>query len=165
VTYDGEHYGVRGARIGPPPAHPVEIWLGAYKRRMLALTGAKADGWVPSMGYVDVAELPRMNATIDDAAVEAGRRPEDIRRMLNLSGDFLQDAPVERLLELTAIGERLPAARELRRRPPALRPGRRSRRPRAGRRATATADPAAARSSARWQERELIARLDRHGLH
>jgi hypothetical protein len=56
------------------------------------------------MGYVDVADLPRMNAAIDDAAVEAGRRPEDIRRMLNLSGDFLQDAPVERLLELTAIG-------------------------------------------------------------
>jgi hemerythrin-like domain-containing protein len=71
---------------------------------MLALTGEKADGWLPSMGYVDVADLPRMNAAIDEAAVEAGRRPEDIRRMLNLSGDFLQDAPVERLLELTSIG-------------------------------------------------------------
>jgi alkanesulfonate monooxygenase SsuD/methylene tetrahydromethanopterin reductase-like flavin-dependent oxidoreductase (luciferase family) len=104
VRYEGEHYTVKGARIGPPPAHPVEIWLGAYKRRMLALTGAKADGWVPSMGYVDLADLPRMNAAIDEAAVEAGRRPEDIRRMLNLSGDFLQDAPVERLLELTSIG-------------------------------------------------------------
>jgi alkanesulfonate monooxygenase SsuD/methylene tetrahydromethanopterin reductase-like flavin-dependent oxidoreductase (luciferase family) len=32
------------------PAHPVELWLGAYKPRMLALTGAKADGWVPSAG-------------------------------------------------------------------------------------------------------------------
>ena len=56
------------------------------------------------MGYVDLADLPRMNAAIDDAALEAGRRSEDIRRMLNLSGDFLQDAPVERLLELVAIG-------------------------------------------------------------
>jgi alkanesulfonate monooxygenase SsuD/methylene tetrahydromethanopterin reductase-like flavin-dependent oxidoreductase (luciferase family) len=104
VTYEGEHYTVKGARIGPPPAHPVEIWLGAYKRRMLALTGAKADGWLPSMGYVDLADLPRMNDQIDDAAVNAGRRPEDVRRMLNLNGDLLQDAPVERLLELTSIG-------------------------------------------------------------
>jgi hypothetical protein len=104
IRYEGEHYTVKGARLGPPPAHPVEIWLGAYKRRMLALTGEKADGWLPSMGYVDLADLPRMNAAIDDAALEAGRRPEDIRRMLNLSGDFLQDAPVERLLELTSIG-------------------------------------------------------------
>ncbi len=104
IRYEGEHYTVKGARLGPPPVHPVEIWLGAYKRRMLALTGAKADGWLPSMGYVDLADLPRMNAAIDDAAVAAGRRPEDIRRMLNLSGDFLQDAPVERLLELTSIG-------------------------------------------------------------
>jgi alkanesulfonate monooxygenase SsuD/methylene tetrahydromethanopterin reductase-like flavin-dependent oxidoreductase (luciferase family) len=104
VTYEGEHYTVKGARIGPPPLHPVEIWLGAYKRRMLALTGKMADGWLPSMGYVDVGDLPRMNAAIDEAAAEAGRRPEDIRRMLNLSGDFLQDAPVERLLELTSIG-------------------------------------------------------------
>jgi alkanesulfonate monooxygenase SsuD/methylene tetrahydromethanopterin reductase-like flavin-dependent oxidoreductase (luciferase family) len=104
VRFEGEHYTVRGARLGPPPAHPVEIWLGAYKRRMLALTGAKADGWVPSMGYVDVADLPRMNAAIDEAAAAAGRRPEAIRRMLNLSGDFLRDAPVERLLELTSIG-------------------------------------------------------------
>lgn len=104
ITYEGEHYSVKGARIGPPPLHEVAIWLGAYKRRMLALTGAKADGWVPSMGYLELADLPRMNAAIDEAAVEAGRRPEDIRRMLNLSGDFLDDAPVERLLELTAIG-------------------------------------------------------------
>ena len=104
VTYEGEHYTVKGARIGPPPAHPVEIWLGAYKRRMLALTGAKADGWVPSMSYLDLADLPRMNDQIDDAAVNAGRRPEDIRRMLNLSGDVLQDAPVERLVELASIG-------------------------------------------------------------
>jgi alkanesulfonate monooxygenase SsuD/methylene tetrahydromethanopterin reductase-like flavin-dependent oxidoreductase (luciferase family) len=104
VTYEGNHYTVRGARIGPLPVHPVAIWLGAYKRRMLALTGAKADGWLPSMGYLDLADLPRMNAAIDDAAVEAGRRPQDVRRMLNLTGDFLQDAPVERLLELTSVG-------------------------------------------------------------
>jgi alkanesulfonate monooxygenase SsuD/methylene tetrahydromethanopterin reductase-like flavin-dependent oxidoreductase (luciferase family) len=104
IRHEGEHYTVRGARVGPPPAHPVEIWLGAYKRRLLAMTGAMADGWLPSMSFLDVADLPRMNAAIDDAAVAAGRRAEDIRRMINLSGDFLEDAPVERLLELRSVG-------------------------------------------------------------
>ena len=104
IRHEGDHYTVRGARPGPPPAHPVEIWLGAYKPRMLRLTGARADGWLPSMGYLDSGDLSRMNAAIDAAAQEAGRRPEDIRRMLNLTGDFLRDAPVERLVELHAEG-------------------------------------------------------------
>ena len=32
---DGTHYRVDGAQPGPPPAHDIEIWLGAYKPRML----------------------------------------------------------------------------------------------------------------------------------
>ena len=59
VRIDGEHHRVHGAKPGPKPAHPVEIWLGAYKPRMLRLTGAKADGWLPSMSYLDLAECRR----------------------------------------------------------------------------------------------------------
>ena len=55
---------------------------------MLALTGAKADGWLPSMGYIELDELPARNAAIDSAAVEAGRRPDEIRRLLNVNGPF-----------------------------------------------------------------------------
>src|SRR3954452_21385492 len=39
IRFDGEHYQVHGAHPGPPPAHPGEIWVGAYRPRMLALTG------------------------------------------------------------------------------------------------------------------------------
>ena len=39
VSFEGEHYQLSGLHPGPPPAHPIEIWLGAYKPRMLALTG------------------------------------------------------------------------------------------------------------------------------
>src|SRR3954462_630837 len=81
VEHHGRHYPVEGARPGPAPAHRIEIWLGAYKPRMLRLTGAKADGWIPSMGYAELDELPGMNAAIDEAAAAAGRRPEDIRRL------------------------------------------------------------------------------------
>lgn len=110
VELRGTHYTVDGAQPGPPPAHDIGIWLGAYKPRMLRLTGAKADGWLPSLGYVELEQLPDMNAAIDAAATEAGRRPEDVRRLLNVNGGFgdgsgfLQGAPeqwAEQLARLT----------------------------------------------------------------
>jgi hemerythrin-like domain-containing protein len=110
VRHKGRHYTITGARPGPAPVHDAEIWLGAYKPRMLALTGAKADGWLPSQSYLELDELPAMNAAIDEAAVEGGRRPEAIRRLLNVNGTFgrgsgfLEGAPrewAEQLTELT----------------------------------------------------------------
>ncbi|TNH29471.1 LLM class flavin-dependent oxidoreductase [Micromonospora orduensis] len=88
VRVDGEFHRVVGAKRGPAPAHAVPIWLGAYKPRMLALTGRRADGWLPSLGYLQPGDLTRGNAIIDDAAREAGRSPRDVRRLLNISGTF-----------------------------------------------------------------------------
>jgi alkanesulfonate monooxygenase SsuD/methylene tetrahydromethanopterin reductase-like flavin-dependent oxidoreductase (luciferase family) len=88
IRHEGTHYRVVGAHPGPAPAHDVEIWLGAYQPRMLALTGARADGWLPSLGYVELDALPAMNAAIDEAAVAAGRHPGAVRRMLNINGAF-----------------------------------------------------------------------------
>jgi alkanesulfonate monooxygenase SsuD/methylene tetrahydromethanopterin reductase-like flavin-dependent oxidoreductase (luciferase family) len=110
VRHKGVHYQVVGAHPGPAPCHDVQIWLGAYKRRMLALTGAKADGWLPTMGYAEPEDLPAMSSAIDAAAVEAGRGPEEIRRMYNVNGQFgngggfLRGSPAtwaEQLAELT----------------------------------------------------------------
>ncbi|MEO7235680.1 MAG: LLM class flavin-dependent oxidoreductase [Lapillicoccus sp.] len=88
VRVDGEHYRVVGLHPGPAPAHPVEIWLGAYKPRMLRLTGRYADGWLPSMGYAAPDVLSEMNATIDAAARDAGRDPAGVRRLYNVMGSF-----------------------------------------------------------------------------
>ncbi|MBA8795858.1 alkanesulfonate monooxygenase SsuD/methylene tetrahydromethanopterin reductase-like flavin-dependent oxidoreductase (luciferase family) [Friedmanniella endophytica] len=85
VRVDGEHYRVHGAKRGPAPAHPVGIWLGAYKPRMLALTGRVADGWLPSQGYLADGDLERGHAAIDEAATAAGRSPRDVRRLLNVN--------------------------------------------------------------------------------
>ena len=51
---------------------------------MLALTGRKGDGWLPSLPYLQPGDLAAGNAAIDRAAVAAGRDPSAIRRMLNL---------------------------------------------------------------------------------
>ena len=86
VSFDGDWYSLRGVHPGPEPAHPVGIWLGALKPRMLRLTGAKADGWSVSLGYVPPDELRESFARVDDAAAAAGREPSAIRRLYNVSG-------------------------------------------------------------------------------
>ncbi|WP_433789769.1 LLM class flavin-dependent oxidoreductase [Actinoplanes sp. CA-252034] len=88
VRVDGRFHRVSGAKRGPAPAHDVGIWLGAYKPRMLALTGRRADGWLPSLAYLKDGDLAAGNRIIDEAALEAGRKPADIRRLLNIGGRF-----------------------------------------------------------------------------
>lgn len=88
LRYAGRYYLIDGARRGPVPAHDIPIWLGAYKPRMLRLTGQKADGWLPSYGYLKPGDLKNGNRIIDEAALEAGRDPREIRRLLNISGRF-----------------------------------------------------------------------------
>ncbi|UJP38985.1 LLM class flavin-dependent oxidoreductase [Cellulomonas palmilytica] len=85
----GTFHAVTGAKRGPAPAHDVPIWVGAYKPRMLALVGRQADGWLPSLGYLTLTDVPAANARIDEAALAAGRDPREVRRLLNLgSGGF-----------------------------------------------------------------------------
>lgn len=90
LTVRGQHYDVHGLKRGPAPAHPVGIWVGAYKPRILRLVGRAADGWLPSIQYLQkgLPELTEMNRHIDDAALAAGREPRDIRRFLNINGQF-----------------------------------------------------------------------------
>lgn len=63
----------------------VEIWLGAYKPRMLRITGRLADGWVPSHGYLKPEAVPAAAEIVDAAASAAGRDPAELRRLYNLS--------------------------------------------------------------------------------
>ncbi|MEA2273365.1 MAG: hypothetical protein QOI98_2073, partial [Solirubrobacteraceae bacterium] len=49
VSFEGKYYRLDDARPGPHPAHPIAIWVGAFKPRMLRLVGRKADGWLPSL--------------------------------------------------------------------------------------------------------------------
>jgi alkanesulfonate monooxygenase SsuD/methylene tetrahydromethanopterin reductase-like flavin-dependent oxidoreductase (luciferase family) len=86
VSFAGEHYRLDGARPGPQPAHPIGIWVGAFKPRMLRLVGRKADGWLPSLGVLTRDELRAANELIDATAQEAGRDPRSIRRILNVQG-------------------------------------------------------------------------------
>jgi alkanesulfonate monooxygenase SsuD/methylene tetrahydromethanopterin reductase-like flavin-dependent oxidoreductase (luciferase family)/FAD/FMN-containing dehydrogenase len=100
VRIDGRFHHASGAKRGPRPAHPVPIWIGAYKPRMLALTGRVADGWLPSLAYMKDGDLARGNAAIDEAAESAGRSPRDVRRLLNVGPSADVQGWVEQLATL-----------------------------------------------------------------
>jgi len=112
ARFDGRYYKLRGVHAGPVPGHPIGIWLGAYRPRMLGITGRLADGWLPSLGYMNPDALNDANRRIDDAATAAGRHPADILRVYNIGGritdgessGFLEgpiDQWVDQLTELT----------------------------------------------------------------
>lgn len=83
---DGEFYRLHGARPGPAPLHDIGIWLGAYGPRMLELTGAVANGWLPSLDRMSDTEVSAAHARIDDAAGAAGRDPREVVRVANVGG-------------------------------------------------------------------------------
>jgi alkanesulfonate monooxygenase SsuD/methylene tetrahydromethanopterin reductase-like flavin-dependent oxidoreductase (luciferase family) len=93
VSLDGEYYPVRGIRPGPGPAHPIGIWVGSIRRRMLEFTGREADGWAaPIVSYLPYEKWPEANTIIDGAARDAGRDPSAVRRIAQLTGT-ITDTP------------------------------------------------------------------------
>src|SRR5919204_520423 len=86
VSVVGRHYRVEGAKPGPPPAHPIPLFIGAYGPRMLRLTGRLGDGWLPSLGehYLPPEDALRRHGVIDEAAERAGRDPAEIERAVNV---------------------------------------------------------------------------------
>jgi alkanesulfonate monooxygenase SsuD/methylene tetrahydromethanopterin reductase-like flavin-dependent oxidoreductase (luciferase family) len=107
VELEGEHYRVKGAKPGPPPAHPIGIWVGAYGPRMLRLTGRLGDGWLPSLGgnAMSPEDVPRMQAKVDEGAKAAGRDPAEIERAVNLMGfDGGAEDAAEQLARVVELG-------------------------------------------------------------
>jgi len=99
ISFEGDHYTVKGLHPGEPPPHPIGIWLGVGKPRGLALAGRLADGWVPSLGWATPDLVPGMSRRIDEAAEQAGRDPAQIRRVYNLTGRAIADSRGEGLLD------------------------------------------------------------------
>ena len=116
ITVEGGHYRLHGAHGGPPPAHDIGIWLGAYGPRMMRVVGRLADGWIPSLPRLPLEEVPARQEAIDEAARGAGRDPARIRRVANVNGAIVDGpakgwlrGPVEHWVE-----ELVRLARELR---------------------------------------------------
>lgn len=84
TTFVGRHFTVYDARIEPRPAHRIPVWLGTYGPRALAVTGRLADGWLPSLQRLGLAEALALRDTVREAARGAGRDPDTITCACNV---------------------------------------------------------------------------------
>jgi alkanesulfonate monooxygenase SsuD/methylene tetrahydromethanopterin reductase-like flavin-dependent oxidoreductase (luciferase family) len=98
IRVEGRYYSIQGLHPGPPPAHPIEVWLGVGKPRALELTGRLADGWVPSFSWAPPQAIPELAAHVDAGAAEAGRDPAAVRRVYNVGGVII-DGPARGMLQ------------------------------------------------------------------
>ena len=86
IRFEGEHYQIEGVHSGPLPVHEIEIWFGVYGPKACRLLGRVADGWIPSLGRSTIEELDSRHGLIDESAMDSGRDPAQIRRLLNVGG-------------------------------------------------------------------------------
>lgn len=116
ARFDGEHYRLDGARLEPRPTAAVPIWIGGYGPRSLQQVGALADGWLPSLGRVELDDAAAMRETVRQAAVGAGRDPDGLTYAANVSFraghrpgilEGSDDAAVDRIDAITAAGFRV----------------------------------------------------------
>ncbi|MYD40603.1 MAG: LLM class flavin-dependent oxidoreductase [Acidimicrobiia bacterium] len=96
VTFDGEYYRLRGARLRPGPVQSPRppLTLGAHRPRMLAICARYADRW---NSFGTVAEMAERNRALDEACERIGRDPTEIIRSFygwasNMAAQGLPDA-------------------------------------------------------------------------
>ncbi len=95
VHHDGPFFQVDGAQVSPKPKPSLPIWIGSFGPKMLAVTGRRGDGWLPTNAYLDLEGVPQMQRRIDEAATAAGRDPSRIRRVFNIFGQIDTFRPAE----------------------------------------------------------------------
>jgi alkanesulfonate monooxygenase SsuD/methylene tetrahydromethanopterin reductase-like flavin-dependent oxidoreductase (luciferase family) len=85
VTFAGEFHRVDA--LEPSPLPPPPVWTGANGPKSLAVTGRRADGWIPGHAADWLSRRYRESRPIiDAAATAAGRDPADVATVYNFPG-------------------------------------------------------------------------------
>jgi alkanesulfonate monooxygenase SsuD/methylene tetrahydromethanopterin reductase-like flavin-dependent oxidoreductase (luciferase family) len=108
-SHQGRRFHVDAAMARPGPAgSTIPIIIGAAGPRMLRYAGAVADGWIKSRGWPStMEELQGLIRQLDEGAVEAGRDPRTLRRVLNGSGAIGDGAATAGQVGLVGTPERI----------------------------------------------------------
>jgi alkanesulfonate monooxygenase SsuD/methylene tetrahydromethanopterin reductase-like flavin-dependent oxidoreductase (luciferase family) len=89
VTFDGEFYHVAGLAPAAAPTPP--IWTGSLGPKALAVTGRRADGWIPGhLADWRSTQVAESRPIVDEAAASVGRDPADVKTIYNVSGHLTQ---------------------------------------------------------------------------
>jgi Luciferase-like monooxygenase len=91
VTFEGEFYHVTGLTPAAAPTPP--IWTGSLGPKALAVTGRRADGWIPGhLADWRSTLVAESRPIVDAAAASVGRDPADIDTIYNVSGHLTRES-------------------------------------------------------------------------
>lgn len=94
VTFEGEFYQV--TELTPAAAPTPPIWVGALGPKTLTVTGRHADGWIPGhLADWRSAEVAESRPLVDEAATSAGRDPNDVDTIYNVTGRLSREPLAE----------------------------------------------------------------------
>lgn len=104
TSHEGEYFRLVDASCLPKPVQErLPIWIGGVgRKRTLRIVAENADGW--NAAYVSPEEFAELGAVLDAHCAEVGRDPGDIRRVINLTFNLVDDPA-----EADAVQERLRA--------------------------------------------------------
>jgi alkanesulfonate monooxygenase SsuD/methylene tetrahydromethanopterin reductase-like flavin-dependent oxidoreductase (luciferase family) len=92
-SYEGKVYHLDEAAGGVEPVQEtIPIWIGALAPYSLKLAGRMSDGFMKNRGWCTAPEFEPLNEAVTDAAIKAGRYPNEIRRIINGAAYVARDA-------------------------------------------------------------------------
>jgi alkanesulfonate monooxygenase SsuD/methylene tetrahydromethanopterin reductase-like flavin-dependent oxidoreductase (luciferase family) len=115
VTLEGRHWQAQDAVLLPKPRRRTPVVIGSNGPRMLGIALPYADGWNTWWdGYGNAVDgFAELNATIDAAAIRAGRAPGDIDRsacvLVSMNGRPAERRPVAGIAPVPGDPEALAA--------------------------------------------------------
>jgi coenzyme F420-dependent glucose-6-phosphate dehydrogenase len=93
VTFEGAYYRTERATIYDRPAEPIPVYVAASGPLAARLAGRVADGFICTSGKKP--ELyEELTASVAEGAAQAGRDPDQIRRMIEIKVSYDTDADV-----------------------------------------------------------------------
>ena len=90
VSFEGKYYRTERATIYERPEHPIPIYVAASGARTARMAGSIADGFICTSGKKP--ELyDELLAAVEEGAAEAGKKPGDVRRMIEVKVSYDHD--------------------------------------------------------------------------
>ena len=101
VTFEGQYYRMRNAKIYDRPAEPVPLYISAGGPQVAKFAGRVADGLICTSGKGMELYSEQLLPSFSDGAKESGRDPDELDRMIEVKVSF--DTDRKRALEDTKI--------------------------------------------------------------
>jgi coenzyme F420-dependent glucose-6-phosphate dehydrogenase len=101
VSFEGEYYQTRNAKIFDRPSEPIPIYIGAGGPQVAKYAGRVGDGLIVTSGKGMELYSEQLLPSFSDGAKESGRNPNDLDRMIEVKVSF--DTDRKRAMEDTKI--------------------------------------------------------------